>query len=157
LIGGERGAEGGGDVGGTAFLVGVEASPGPNLVANNLAVGCPYAVEGAAEDSAAYSGNYTYLSPAELAAGHRARGAVNAMNPPNFRHADAGDYRLAAEAATAYSGVSNALTRLVRHDFNGLLRFPEDAPVAGAFRAESGSRLEVEFKDGSLVRSGDGE
>ena len=79
-------------------------------------------------------------------------GAANGEIPPGFRNPEQLDYRLSAEAVPAYRGVRHDLVRLVRHDFHGLLRFPEDGVISGAFRPVTDSTLEVEFANGTVQR-----
>jgi hypothetical protein len=54
--------------------------------------------------------------------------------------------------------VDNQVTRLVTHDFYGLLCFPDGGRTVGAYRLDSaprpnsGTLVEVEFQDGELRR-----
>ncbi len=67
------------------------------------------------------------------------------------------DFRLKPSSPLAGAGTENEYTGYVRHDFYGLLRFPEDGRSAGAFRADpqiapGNACLEMELSEGSMVR-----
>lgn len=88
----------------------------------------------------------------------RGRGATPLPSPPAFMQRRPDDYRLRPDQPAARLGVVNPYTRLVRHDFHGLLRFEEDGQPVGAFRVfrpiPDGVHtvLEVEFEDGEMSR-----
>jgi len=75
-----------------------------------------------------------------------------------FRNPGREDYRLAPQSPLQKRGVDNRFTRLVTHDFYGLLRFPDAGRTVGACRLDavpkptSASLVEVEFQDGELRR-----
>lgn len=204
---------------GTAFCVGIEASPGPNLVANNLSVNLKTGgvwfrhgilswsshavwavhntIDGRWNDTPAWQGKtgaggiYLHEGPADR---HTRWGAVPkrqailanliigvdeddvirrwGWNPATpeignvhdtraqpwtlCRNPQALDYRLQSTAEPV--AVDQPLVGLVRHDFYGLLRFPDLPQVVGAFRNDptatdpSGVRIEIEFTDGTMQR-----
>lgn len=205
-----------------AFCVGIEASPGPNLVANNLSVNLrPGAVwfreaflawstdrywavnntvdgrwnplpawqnqvgagglflgEGGADRQTrwvalddrrqAFVNNLVVgcrsalrAKPNDLVAGNftdEGKGATPAVPPPRFVDAEREDYRLDARSPLARQGVENELTKQVRYDFHGLLRFADAGRTVGAFRFEpepvqgTSALVEVDLCDGTMQR-----
>lgn len=112
---------------------------------NNIVVGCRSAVRARAEDLV--EGNYT----------DKGKGATPLDQPPGFSDPDREDYRLRPDSPLIKLGVENEYTKLVRHDFYGLLRFPDDGRTVGALRAEppikdGATLVEVEHRDGSMQR-----
>ena len=85
-------------------------------------------------------------------------GTGNVAADPLFADAAAGDYRLRAGHPLNTNGVETAETPQVRHDFHGLLRFPEAGRSAGACRGEvedgpdRRTVIEVEYQDGAMRR-----
>ena len=224
----------------TGFLIGIEASPGPHLISNNVAVDVVpggawfrsallgwssarlwavhntidsgYGVafhegpddretawralpeRGAALVNSLVIGRPETIHPArlEVIRGNRLYGenqgfgvhlwaewkqpAVEAQvlgtkqvagaNLPEAYGRERGDFRLGRNSPEADAGVAIAivetqgttldLVQQVRHDFYGLLRFPNDPHAAGAFRVDppTGGRttVEVEYTDGRMVR-----
>ena len=204
---------------GTAFCVGIEASPGPNLVANNLSVNLKTGgvwfrhgilswsshavwaihntIDGRWNDTPAWQGK-TGAGGIYLHEGnpdrHTRWGAVPKQqailanlivgvdeddvirrwgwNPATpeignvhdtraepwtlFRDPQTLDYRLQPTAEPV--AVDQPLVSLVRHDFHGLLRFPDLPQPPGACRADPPApdpnrpRIEVEFSDGTMRR-----
>ncbi len=116
------------------------------VIVNNLVVGCREAVRAKPGDCA--RGNYT----------DKGRGAEAIGDPDCFRDAAAGDYRLRAGHPLNTNGVETAETPQVRHDFHGLLRFPEAGRSVGACRGEvedgpdRRTVIEVEYQDGAMRR-----
>ena len=113
---------------------------------NNVVVGCTRAVRH--RDADTCGGNATDTG----------EGADPLGVEPGLVAPDRLDYRLAPDSPLRAGGVSNRLTRLVTHDFNGLLRFPADGAPRGAFRAEPPSaaagttKLELELTSSQLER-----
>jgi hypothetical protein len=206
---------------GFALGVGVEASPGPNLVANNvsrnLRPGQAWfrggmmswdssntwfvhnTVDGCWRDDPAWQG---YRGTEGIRRGHRAfrktrwcprphfqydyinnlllgvRNAIHSYKEdtvlgnltdrgsnatplatlPAFRNPERGDYRVAPDAAAVLRGQPHPQVGLVKYDFFGLLRFPDEPPTVGAFRIDATpagsppSLIEVEYTDGQSVR-----
>ncbi|MBM4083094.1 MAG: right-handed parallel beta-helix repeat-containing protein, partial [Planctomycetes bacterium] len=110
---------------------------------NNLVVGCHSAVRAKPEDLVA--ANVT----------DQGTGAVHLDQPPAFVNPEREDYRLKPGSPLNNLGVENEQTKLARHDFHGLLRFPDAGRTVGAFRFEptpkpdAATLIEVEFRDGS--------
>jgi hypothetical protein len=75
-----------------------------------------------------------------------------------FRRPGREDYRLDPQSPLNNLGVNNQFTTAVRHDFHGLLRFPDKGRSVGAFRRESMPRsgtntlIELELQDGQHQR-----
>jgi hypothetical protein len=224
----------------TGFLVGIEASPGPHLIANNVAVGVRpggawfrYAVMGwsssrcwavhntldgrfngnphengfgmgfnegensrgtrwdramAADRSAdvvnnlilgsvitlnwsnmrdvegnllydgAHGNNGVFAGDKQVQHLKQTHQYASGEFPPAFPNAARGDYRVPAGSRAAAVGVDHRLLKLFRHDYFGLLRFPEDGRAAGAFRVEPAPaagekvQLEIEWADGAVER-----
>ena len=224
----------------TGFLIGVEASPGPHLISNNVAVDIQpggewfrsallgwssarlwavhntvdsgYGVafnegdddretawrglseRGAALVNSLVIGRPETIHPArlEVIQGNRFYGEnqgfgvhdwtqwkqpaieqqvlgtrqVAGAELPEFMRRDRGDFRLTPRQSDADAGVGSVvvetqgtrvdIVEMVRHDFYGLLRFPDDPHAAGAFRIDpprsSRATVEVELTDGRMVR-----
>jgi len=120
-----------------------------HAVLNNVVTGCDEAVQVRRESrpADAVAGNFT----------DRGRGAEARRDLPGaFRNPGGPDYRLKPGSALSRAGMENDLLRHVRHDFNGLPRFPGDGITPGAFRTEppagKATRIEVEFEDGIIRR-----
>jgi hypothetical protein len=111
---------------------------------NNLVVGSQTALRPGEQDMA--EANFT----------ERGTGAESVE--VKFRHPDREDYRLEPQSPLYKRGVDNQVTRLVTHDFYGLLCFPDGGRTVGAYRLDSaprpnsGTLVEVEFQDGELRR-----
>jgi hypothetical protein len=212
--------EGNVSLNGTAFGQGVEASPGPNLIANNLCVNLKTGgvwfrhgvlawsshavwaihntVDGRWNDTPAWNGKTgaggIYLHEGNANRGTR-WGAVpkqqailnnlvvgvdqddvmrrwgwNDKTPAAgnhndtrkapwsiFRSPESLDYRL-LPTHPDLAGDNQELVDMVKHDFHGLLRFPDLPRVAGAFRvdppasAEAKALVEVELSNGTMRR-----
>jgi hypothetical protein len=117
------------------------------VVLNNLILGCHRAIQPREPDLMA--ANFT----------DKGKGAEAHPDLPNaFASPEREDYRLKPGSPLHGLGVENDYSKLVRHDFHGLLRFPDEGRSAGAFRrdvrpkSEAGSLVEVEFADGALRR-----
>jgi len=113
---------------------------------NNLVVGCDSAIQAKREDVVV--ANYSDCG----------KGASPLDCPACFISPERNDYRLIPGSSGNTNGMQTAETGLVRHDFNGLLRFPNEKWTVGAFRAECApvreedSLIEVEFCDGRMCR-----
>ncbi|NOZ19754.1 MAG: DUF1565 domain-containing protein [Planctomycetes bacterium] len=117
-----------------------------NVHMNNIIVGCKRAIRSRPEDINAV--NLT----------DEGTGAMAAPAPIAFRNPEHYDYRLKPDSALNVMGVKgNTYTRLVKHDFHGLLRFDDPARSVGAFRCEyasasKGAMVEVETTGGKAIR-----
>ncbi|RMD77174.1 MAG: hypothetical protein D6820_11815, partial [Lentisphaerae bacterium] len=127
------------------------ALPEQHAVINNIILGCPVAVDKAGwTEGSICAGNIT-----EPAARDRSIPKV----PIRFHAPDKFDYRPMPELLPVFRryAFSNAITQHVKHDFYGLLRFP-DFPSLGACRLDPiprdprQVRIEFELKSGEMFR-----
>lgn len=116
------------------------------ILVNNLVVGCRTAIQAKNEDIV--EANYS----------DSGKGAISLNHPVCFLAPEQTDYRLSSDSPANTNGVQNIQTRLIRHDFFGLLRFPSDTWTVGAFRSEcaltrdADPLIEVEFRNGDMRR-----
>jgi len=115
-------------------------------ILNNAVFGCVSAVR--QKDADEVAGNVT----------DKGSGAQALERDPAFVNAAADDYRLAPGSPLVGQAVTTELTRLVRHDHLGLLRFADDGPAIGAFRAPGPELaagvtvMELDLGDGGMER-----
>jgi hypothetical protein len=116
---------------------------------NNLIVGVNNAIGAHSADTVL--GNRT----------DRGRNAEPLATPPTFANPERGDYRLIDADASDLRAEAYPNGSLVRYDFFGLLRFPDEPGIVGAFRrdpaaggsgGEIGTEIEVEYADGTMTR-----
>jgi len=115
-------------------------------ILNNAVFGCVRAVR--QKDADEVAGNVT----------DKGSGAPPLEAEPGFVNAAGNDYRLQPGSPLVGQAVTTELTKLVRYDHLGLLRFAEDGPAIGAFRApgprvgEGVTVVELDLGDGGMVR-----
>lgn len=162
---------------GWGFLVGIEASPGPNLVCNNIAIDQrPGEVWFRSPFLAWSTGKYWCLHNT-VDGRHNAFPAWKGLKGAGAIYLDEGgpDRRTCWRPLeddrghiVSYNAVTNIFDKwisapsrstrvdgLVRHDFHGLLRFPSDPHTDGACRSLhpcTVTEVELECKDGEMLK-----